>query len=79
MADIIFGTILIIVVMAFLFTIMSGKFSSRRPGIAMLTAFHDFQPKDKQEAIEVIVERRSGKSWTERGNGFGVGDDGTKK
>jgi hypothetical protein len=29
-------------------------------GIAHLTAFHDFQPKDKQEAIEIVIERKAG-------------------
>jgi hypothetical protein len=30
-------------------------------GIATLTAFHDFQPRDKQEALEFVMEERSGK------------------
>lgn len=38
-------------------------------GIAHLTAFHDFQPKDKQEAIEVIVEQEAGKQWEEQESG----------
>ncbi len=38
-------------------------------GIAHLTAFHDFQPKDEQEAIEVIVEQEAGKQWEEQESG----------
>ena len=43
-------------------------------GIATLTAFHDFQPKDKQEAIEVTIERKSGKRWESQKSGEGNGD-----
>ncbi len=38
-------------------------------GIAHLTAFHDFQPKDKHEGIEVIVEQETGKQWEEHESG----------
>jgi len=35
-------------------------------GIATLTAFHDFQPKDKQEAIEYVMEEKAGKKMEEQ-------------
>ena len=44
-------------------------------GIATLTAFHDLQPKDKQEAIEVTIERKSGKQWESQKSGEGNGDN----
>jgi len=31
-------------------------------GFAALTAFNDFVPKDKQAAIEIIIEQKAGKS-----------------
>lgn len=40
-------------------------------GIATLTAFHDFQPKDKQEAIEIVIERKAGKRWSADESGEG--------
>lgn len=37
--------------------------------IASITAFHDFQPKDKQEAIEIMIEEKAGKQWEEQESG----------
>jgi len=37
--------------------------------IASVTAFHDFQPKDKQEAIEYVMEQKAGKKMQEQENG----------
>jgi biopolymer transport protein ExbB/TolQ len=38
-------------------------------GIATLTAFHDFQPKDKQNAIEILMEQKAGKKLEEQETG----------
>lgn len=38
-------------------------------GIATLTAFHDFQPKDKQEAIEYVMEEKAGNKMEEQESG----------
>jgi hypothetical protein len=38
-------------------------------GISYLTAFHDFQPKDKQEAIEYVMEEKAGKKMEEQESG----------
>ena len=38
-------------------------------GIASLTAFHDFQPKDKQTAIEIVMEQKAGKKIEEQESG----------
>jgi hypothetical protein len=40
-------------------------------GIATLTAFHDFQPKDKQHAIEIVMEQKAGKKMEEQESGQG--------
>lgn len=37
--------------------------------IASITAFHDFQPKDKQEAIEYVIEEKAGKKMEEQKSG----------
>jgi hypothetical protein len=36
---------------------------------ASLTVYHDFQPKDKQEAIEIVIEKKSGKKMEEQKSG----------
>jgi hypothetical protein len=38
-------------------------------GIATLTVFHDFQPKDKQGAIEIVMEQKAGKKLEEQESG----------
>jgi len=40
-------------------------------GIAHITVFHDFQPKDKQAAIEIIVEQKAHKQMEEQESGQG--------
>ncbi|MGA9407884.1 MAG: hypothetical protein WBW71_12200 [Bacteroidota bacterium] len=36
---------------------------------ASLTVYHDFQPKDKQEAIEIVMEKKAGKKMEEQESG----------
>lgn len=49
-------------------TIIQGpKHSS---GFAALTAFHDFQPRDKQSAIETIMELKEEKKFKEVESGL---------
>jgi hypothetical protein len=40
-------------------------------GIATLTVFHDFQPRDKQGAIEIVMEQKAGKKLEEQESGQG--------
>ena len=54
---------------------MSGKGSSA----ASITAFHDMQPRDKQNAIEVSIEQKAGKRWEEQESGEGMDEEGLKK
>lgn len=59
------------VVVVFLIYATKRKWVSWRGGrgIATLTAFHDFQPKDKQEAIEYVMEEQAGKKMQEQESG----------
>lgn len=42
--------------------IVNGWLSSKGGGgLTSLTSFHDLQPKDKQKAMEVVIEEKSGK------------------
>ena len=67
--DIIVWLLIVLAAVGILLTIVTGRISNRHTGIANLTVFHDFQPKDKQEAVEVIVETKSGKQWSEQKSG----------
>ena len=44
-----------------------GNFSS-------MTVYHDFQTKDKQEGIEIVMEKKSGNKFISQESG--VGEDG---
>ena len=44
-----------------LYFIVSDKMPHGNGGIAALTVFHDWQPKDKQEAVEVIIDENANK------------------
>jgi hypothetical protein len=45
----------------------SHRDCAKRPGatFASLTVYHDFQPKDKQEAIEIVMGKKAGKKMEE--------------
>jgi hypothetical protein len=38
---------------------------------ASLTAYHDFQTKDKQEAVEIVMEKKARKKMEDQENGDG--------
>jgi hypothetical protein len=63
--------IILIAVAAFLVYATKRRWVSWRggSGISYLTAFHDFQPKDKQEAIEYVMEEKAGKKMEDQENG----------
>ena len=73
MTNAIWFLIILILVMAFLIYATKKRWVSWRGshGIATLTAFHDFQPKDKQEAIEYVMEEKAGKKMEEQESGNG--------
>jgi hypothetical protein len=70
------GTLLLIVLgaVAIFLTFATIKGWLRWKGgspITSMTAFHDFQPKDKQEAIEYVMEAKAGKKIEEQERGEG--------
>jgi FtsZ-interacting cell division protein ZipA len=68
----------ILSIVGLVWMIMKGSFTRGHSGFAPLTAFHDFQPKDKQDAVEVIIEEKAGKerfSQTSQGPGAKGGND----
>lgn len=71
MTNAIWLLIILILVVVFLIYATKKRWISWRGshGIATLTAFHDFQPKDKQEAIEYVMEEKAGKKMEEQESG----------
>ncbi len=71
MSDTLLFLIIAIPVAVFLIYATKKRWISWRGGrgIATLTAFHDFQPKDKQKAIEYVMEEKAGKKMEEQENG----------
>ena len=70
MSDWIVGAVMLLALGGLIWMIISGRL--RRDGgggFAALTAFHDFQAKDKQQAVEVIIEEKAGKKREEDSTG----------
>jgi len=53
--------ILVLLACCIVIGIARGWFRSRGSATAFLTAFHDLQPRDKQEAIEAVMEQKAGR------------------
>jgi hypothetical protein len=77
MTDIVVYVSLGVVAIGLLMAIATGKFKNTGIGPASITAFHDFQPKDKQEAIEIVMEQKAGKKM--QGEKSGEGNDANGK
>ena len=54
-----------------LYAVVNGRMSNRGSSIASITAFHDMQPKDKQGAVEILLEQKAGKQWEQQESGEG--------
>jgi len=75
---IIFG-ILIGFALLLLIAIAGGRMSGKASSAASITAFHDMQPRDKQNAIEVIAKQKAGKKLEEQKSGEGTDHEKTMK
>lgn len=60
------GLVVLVVWMA-----ASGKLSGGGSSAMSITAMHDMLPRDKQEAIEIMIEEKAGKRWEEQETGEG--------
>ncbi|HSQ74410.1 MAG TPA: hypothetical protein VLT13_02565 [Bacteroidota bacterium] len=74
--DIILILIGIGILVILVWIVATGGLKSNGPGGAALTSMHDFSPRDKQEAIEIIMEQKAGKRWEEQHSGDGEDEDG---
>ncbi len=78
MSDLTWFLIIAIPLLAFLVYATKRRWVVWRGGrsIANLTAFHEFQTKDKQEAIEITIEKKAGKRWKAEESGEGDNGEG---
>jgi hypothetical protein len=76
MAQVIWYIVIICPIAVFLIYATRRRWIVWRGGrsIANLTAFHEFQTKNKQEAIEITIEQKAGKPWKSRESGEGDED-----
>ncbi len=58
-----------------IFVSKDKKRLQRSGSYASMVAFHDMQPKDKQKAIEIVMEQKEQKTWKEEKNGDDYTDD----
>jgi len=71
--------ILIGLALLLVIAIASGRMSGKGSSAASITAFHDMQPRDKQNAIEIIAEQKAGKKLEEQKSGEGTDHKKTMK
>lgn len=69
--DIILILIGVGILVILVWVVSTGQLKSGGPGGAALTSMHDFSPRDRQEAIEIIMEQKAGKRWEEQHSGDG--------
>jgi len=70
--DWIIGAVMVLALGVLLWMIVTGRPArGDAGGIAALTAFHDFQAKDKQQAVEMIIEQKAGKRLGDQTTGDG--------
>jgi hypothetical protein len=50
---------------------MTQRNTTHSGSFASMAAFHDMQPKDKQGAIEIIIEKQAQKRWEAEESGEG--------
>lgn len=62
-----------------LFAIATGRMSGKGSSAASITAFHDMQPSDKQNAIEIVIEQKAGKKMEEQKSGEGSDSEDERK
>lgn len=63
MTEVVMWGVIVLAAVMLLRAIVNNRFSNQNNNAAVLTAFHDFQPKDKQQAVEVVIEEKAGKAY----------------
>jgi hypothetical protein len=61
--------VIVILLAGIIFAIRDKKSAQRSGSFASIAAFHDMQSKDKQNAIETVIEKQAEKKWEEEESG----------
>ncbi len=69
LAFILFIAIIVLLLSGIIYAIRDKKSVKRSGSFASMAAFHDMQAKDKQNAIETVIEKQAEKKWEEEENG----------
>jgi hypothetical protein len=67
----IFIGVIVLLLVGIWFVIVDKKRTKRSGSFASMAAFHDMQGKDKQNAIETVIEQKAEKKWEEDESGEG--------
>jgi hypothetical protein len=79
LTGVIIWVILLGLALLLLIAIAGGRMSGKGSSAASITAFHDMQPRDKQNAIVVIAEQKAGKKLEAQKSGEGTDHEKTMK
>jgi hypothetical protein len=71
LALLVFIAIIIAMIFGIWIAIVDKKRTKRSGSFASMAAFHDMQGKDKQNAIETVIEQQAKKKWKEQESGEG--------
>jgi len=67
----IFIGIIVLMVAGIIYAVIDKSRIKRSGSFASMAAFHDMQAKDKQNAMETVIEMQSQKKWKEEESGEG--------
>ena len=67
LAFLVFIGVVVVLIAGILMAIMDKSRTKRSTGFGAMTAFHDMKSKEKQNAMETIIEKQAEKKWEEQG------------
>ena len=68
LAFLVFIGVVAVMISGIVTAIMDKTRTQRSTGFGPMTAFHDMESKEKQNAMETIIEKQTEKNWKEQGN-----------
>jgi hypothetical protein len=67
LAFLVFIGVVVVLISGIVTAVMDKSRAKRSTGFGAMTAFHDMQSKEKQNAMETIIEKTAEKKWEEQG------------
>lgn len=68
LAFLVFIGVVAVMISGIVTAIMDKTRTQHSTGFGSMTAFHDMESKEKQNAMETIIEKQTEKNWKEQGN-----------